>query len=131
VLVFGVIAHSGDVHGYDRFVADDPGVVAGRDVADIPRTELHFGAIVHADVQPARNVILQVGRLAAMGLCQRFDARGPTPAGLERRAPEGDVVDGYEFNLALLERAVSSGRARFFFSILSIVAFIIFSITTT
>jgi hypothetical protein len=56
-------------------------------------------------MQTAGNVVLQVRGLAALGVRQRFDAGGPFAAGLQGGAPEGDVIDGYQFNLAFVEGA--------------------------
>ena len=82
-LVLGVIAHAGDVHDHGWFVADHPGIVARREVGNVTGTKFQLAAVVHDHMQPAGNVILQVGSLAALSVHQRFDAGGPFPARLE------------------------------------------------
>src|ERR1035441_5554897 len=104
-LMLGVVLHAGDVHDHHWVVAHHPGVMARRDPGNISRTKLLLAAIVHDHMQAARDVVLQVRGLAALSLHERFDARGPFPAGLQSRAPEGHVVDRYQFYLALVERA--------------------------
>src|ERR1017187_831396 len=103
-LVLGVILHAGDVHEHDRVIAHDPGVMARRDPGNVTGAEFLFAAAVHDNMQAPRDVVLQVSCLAGLGFYERLDARGPFPAGLQSRAPEGDVVDGYQFNLALVKR---------------------------
>src|ERR1035437_1839718 len=104
-LMLGVVLHAGDVHDHHGVVAHHPGIMAGREPGLVSGTKVLRGAIIHDHMQAARDVVLQVRDLAALSLHERFDARGPFPAGLQRRAPEGHVVDGYRFYLALVERA--------------------------
>ena len=63
LLRLGVVDRAGPVDRDDRFGADDPGVVPGRQVRDRAGAEVHLAAIMHRDVQAARHNVLKVGRL--------------------------------------------------------------------
>src|SRR5260370_16761415 len=68
-----------------RLVPDDPRVVAGRDDAEVSRTELHLFAVVHDDLHPAGYEVAHMGGLATVGLRDGLDVLGPFPARLELR----------------------------------------------
>src|SRR5205085_420921 len=71
-----------------RLVADHPGIVARGQQRDVARLAIELGAIVHANAQHARDVILEVRRLAAARPGERLHRGRPAPARLEDGAPD-------------------------------------------
>ena len=71
---FGVFDHAGNINYHHRFVADDPRVVSRREQRDFARPEFLCATVVHQHVEPAADVILQVGRFAAFGFYDGLDA---------------------------------------------------------
>ena len=67
----------------DRLVADDPGVVPGRQRGHLPRHRVELVAVVGADPQRAGQVVLEVRRLAPVGAGDRLDVDGPAPTRLK------------------------------------------------
>src|SRR5271166_3667716 len=88
----GVIGHAADIEDDHGLIADDPGVVAWRQQRHVAGAELLFTAVVHADAEPARDVVLEVRGLATLGLGHGFERCGPLPARLKRAAAEGDTA---------------------------------------
>src|SRR4051812_32522343 len=83
-----VVARPVPVDHHDLLVADDPGVVAARQGRDVPGTGDQLGAVVHADRQPAAEVVLEVRRLAALRVRDRPHVVRPPPTGLEDEAAD-------------------------------------------
>src|SRR5438445_4358824 len=77
--LLGVVHHPADVDDDYRLVAHYPAVVAWWQQRDLARPEFRHAAIVHDDVEPSRNMILEVGRLTTLGLGQGLDRSGPAP----------------------------------------------------
>ena len=63
--VLSVLARAAPVHDDRRLVPDDPGVVAARQRSDLAGPGDELGAVVHADAELPRHVILEVRGLAA------------------------------------------------------------------
>jgi len=79
--------------------------------------ELAPGAVIHNDVQSARNVQIHVRRLAAPRLGNRLHVGGPTPTRLENGPPEGGSAERNQVNLANSKLRVSSGLEKSPYSI--------------
>src|SRR5919198_62538 len=88
-----VVARAVPVDDHDPLVADHPGVVAARQRGDVTWAGDKLGAIVHSDRQAAAEVVLEVGRLAAVGTRDRLDVVRPAPAGLENQPPHLAAAD--------------------------------------
>src|SRR5438552_9830733 len=54
-------------------------------------------------MEPARDMILEVGRLATLGVDQRLDRGGPAPAGLKDAPAERDTAQRHEFEESPVE----------------------------
>ena len=61
--------------------------MAARQQRDVPRLAIELGAVVHLDAQHARHVILEVGRLAALGFGDRLDRGCPAQPGWSTSRP--------------------------------------------
>src|SRR5271166_5330546 len=85
--LFCVVAGAEPVDGNDRLIADNPGVMTTRERRDITRTGDELAAIVHANRQPPAHVVLEMRRLAAVGLRDGLHVVRPAPSGLEDEAP--------------------------------------------
>src|SRR6516165_1947678 len=111
----GILCHTTYVNDHHRLVADYPSVVARRQPGYLARPEFHFAAVVHHNVQPAGNMILQVRRLATLCLDQRLDRRRPAPTRLQCAPTEGHAIDRDELDPAIRERPhlVRLGQAFF------------------
>src|SRR5918912_464732 len=90
---FRVVAGAVPVDDHDRLVAEDPGVVAARQRRDVTGAGDKLGAVVHPDRQPSRDVVLEVGRLAAVGTRDRLDVVRPAPARLQNQPPDLAAAD--------------------------------------
>lgn len=66
-LFLGIIDHPLEIHHDGRFIADHPGVVAGREERHTSRSAIELAAVIHDDVQLSRHVILEMSRFAAFG----------------------------------------------------------------
>lgn len=55
---------AGNVHHDDRLIADDPGIVPGRDVEHVARPELGRFTIIHLDMEATRQQDLEMVDLA-------------------------------------------------------------------
>src|ERR1700752_185400 len=84
----GVVAGAVPVDDDRRLIADNPGVVAARKRRDVARAGDEFRAVVHPYSEPAAHVILEVRRLAALGLCDRLDVVRPAPPWLKNEASD-------------------------------------------
>ena len=82
-----------EIHDDDGLVPDDPAVVPGFQHRDVAGAAVEFGAVVHPATEYARDVVLKMGRLTALGLRDRLDRRGPAPARFEDRATDRHAVD--------------------------------------
>src|SRR3954451_3233914 len=89
----GVSLQAPEVQQNARFVADDPGVVAGRHVERLARSELTLGAVVHAERHPAFEDVADVLNLAGVGPGDRLDVLRPAPPGLKGAAPNGVSIE--------------------------------------
>ena len=67
--------------------------------------DLELGPVVHHDLQDPRNVVLEMRRLAALGIDQGLDRCRPFPPRLKDRAPDGRTADLDEFQPPLGELA--------------------------
>jgi hypothetical protein len=88
-----------------RLVAYDPGVVAARQRGDVAGPGDHLCAVVHADPQPAADVVLEVRRLAAVCLRDRLDVVRPALSRLEHQAPHLTAADIEDLGAAVRELA--------------------------
>src|SRR3954449_6430467 len=107
----GVVAGAEPVHDDRRLVAHDPGVVAAGQRGDVARLGDELGAIVHADRQPAADVVLEVRCLAARRVGDRLDVGGPGPARLEHRPADPAAADLEDLRVAVGELARLLRRA--------------------
>ena len=85
-------AHTGDVVGDERLVADDPAVVAGRDLEDHAGSDLARRAVFEPVAEPARDADADVVVLAEARPGDRLDVLQPVPARLERHPADHEVV---------------------------------------
>src|SRR3712207_1513689 len=89
-----------------RLVADDPTVVRRRrDVEDTAGREVEHLAPGHRGDGVARDDEADVLDLAEGRAGERADVRGPLPARLVRRAPDGEPADADDLEPAQLELA--------------------------
>src|SRR6476660_3846733 len=79
-LGFCINGAASKVDAYHGLIANNPGVMSLRDLADVSRTELRFRAVVHANAQPSREKIREMMNLAAIGVRHRLDRFRPAPA---------------------------------------------------
>ncbi len=85
-LGLGVLACALELDTDERFVADDPRFVTGRDQIGLARADLEFGAVVVSNVNVPRDGVAQMLDLAAVGPHHRLDALRPLPPRLEGEA---------------------------------------------
>src|SRR5687767_12752735 len=78
-----VAARAEPVNSDYRLVTNDPRVVAAGQRGDVAGASFELSAVVHLDVEAAADVVLEVGRLAAVGACNRLDVIRPAPARLK------------------------------------------------
>src|SRR5271165_4374040 len=78
-------------------VADDPGVMSARKRCDVARAGDELRAVVRPDRETSGHVILEVRRLAALGLGDRLDVVRPAPARFEDEAPDLASADVKNF----------------------------------
>lgn len=97
---FCEVDHALEIDDDGGFIADHPGVVAGRQEGHIAGIALDFGAVVHFDHQDSGDMILEVGRLAALGLGDRLDTGRPAPARLQSRPADGGASDVDQFDFS-------------------------------
>src|SRR2546421_1228488 len=101
----GVVAGPEPVDDDRRLVAHDPRVVAAGQRGDIARLGDELGAVVHANRQPAADVVLEVRRLAAGRVGNRLDIVRPVPAWFEHEPPDLAAADLEDLRVALGELA--------------------------
>src|SRR4051794_18873918 len=104
-VALGVVAGAEPVHDDRRLVAHDPGVVAAGQRGDVAGPGDELGAVVHADGQPAADVVLEVRCLAARRVGQRLDVVGPAPARLEHEPSDLAAADLEDLRAAVGELA--------------------------
>lgn len=80
---------------------------------DIARASVELGAIGHLDVQCALDVVLEMRRLAQLGIGQPLDVGGPSPARLQAEpadlaASDAEQIDPAEVEAADLVRGVEA-----------------------
>jgi hypothetical protein len=75
-----------------RFIAHDPGVVAGFETVGVTRAEVGLGAVVRGDVDRAGDDVPEVRRLTTVRAGHRLDAVRPPPPRLEGEATHGGVA---------------------------------------
>src|SRR3954462_3274979 len=110
-VALGVVAGAEPVHDDRRLVAHDPGVVAAGQRGDVAWLGDELGPVVHADRQPAADVILEVRCLAARRVGDRLDVIGPAPARLEHEPPDLPAADLEDLRAAVGELARLLRRA--------------------
>src|SRR5271165_3761599 len=93
----GVMARANPVDDDGWLVADDPGVVSARKRCDVARAGDELRAVVHPDRETSAHVILEVRRLAALGLGDRLYVVRPAPARFEDEAPDLASADVKNF----------------------------------
>ena len=86
-----------------RFVAYNPGVVAGRSVEDVARLDLELEAVAVLNNPSAAELISDVVELAALGARNRTYVLGPAPMWCEGLLAERHPTDRDEVDEALLE----------------------------
>src|SRR5690349_20150939 len=106
----GVVAGAEPVDDDRGLVADDPRIVAAGQRGDVARPGDELGAVVHADGQPATDVVLEVRRLAARRDGDRLDVVRPTPPGLEHEPSDLAAADPEDLRVAVGEVARLLGR---------------------
>src|SRR5580692_2904800 len=82
----GVVAGPIPIDHHRRFVADHPGVMTLGQRGDISRSCDELGAVIHADGESSRHVVLEMRSLTARRLGQRLDVVRPAPPGTEYQA---------------------------------------------
>ena len=86
-------ADAGDVVGDERLVADDPAVVAGRDLEDHARADLAGRAVLQPVAEPPRDADADMVVLAQARARDGLDVLHPVPAGLEHHPADHEVVE--------------------------------------
>src|ERR1700687_1056995 len=97
---FGVVGDALPVDHHAGFVADDAGVATRRGEHEVAGPELHLLTVIHDDLHAPGDEVAHMGGLAAVGLGDRLDVRGPFPAGFERRATDGCAGEVDQLHLA-------------------------------
>jgi hypothetical protein len=87
------IAVAREVENVHRLVADDPGIVAGRDVANVERPELNLFTVLHPHREATREEDLDVVDRTRRSSRRRSHVRRPPPAGLLDAVPDGVGAD--------------------------------------
>jgi hypothetical protein len=88
--------------------------MSGRQERHIARLAHEFRSIIHHDFQGPCYVILEVGRLTTLCLCDRLNGRRPTPSRLQGGTPDGCSADRYQLHFALGENPYFIGLAEAF-----------------
>ena len=89
-----------------RLVADDPGVVARRDLIGVAGHDVHLGPVVHLDVQRGRRSRTRRGGSGtSRSADERLDVMRPAPARLADEAADGRLVELDDVDPAVLEAA--------------------------
>src|SRR5437764_1963747 len=99
----GVLLAADDVQRYVRLVADDPTVMSGWHIEEIPCPHHHLAAVIHLRDRLAAQHEPDVLDLARALSGPRPHVLGPLPAWLIGRPAEGGRSDAVELELALLE----------------------------
>src|SRR5215213_1022174 len=99
--VAGVVAGAVPVDDDDRLIAHYPGVVAFGQRGDVARSRRNLCAVVHEDCERAAEVVLKVGRLAAVRPGDRLHVVRPAPAGLEDEAAHLSAADVEDLGFAV------------------------------
>jgi putative flavoprotein involved in K+ transport len=100
-----VLLAAEDVERDVRRVADDPAVVAGRDVEEVARVHHSLGTVVHLRDRLAAEDEADVLDLAGGGADGRPDMLGPAPTRFVRRSTERRRPDAVDVEAPLLEVA--------------------------
>src|SRR5207237_8239195 len=85
----GVVAGAVEVDGHDRLVSDHPGVVPARQRGEVAGFRDEFRPTVEPDADAAADVVLEVGRLAAVRRRDRLHVVRPAPARLQDEPSHG------------------------------------------
>ncbi|HNJ51507.1 MAG TPA: hypothetical protein PK827_12825 [Accumulibacter sp.] len=99
-----VVEHALKVDQVNRFIAFDPGIVAGREHGDVPGFH-HMADAVLLDNHDARHVVLQVRGLAQIGMNDRLDRFGPFPSRFEGGASDDGSSDLDQLDATFGKRA--------------------------
>src|SRR3954471_10888828 len=86
-VALGVVAGAEPVHDDRRLVGPDPSVGAAGQRGDVAWLGDELGPVVHADRQPAADVVLEVRCLTARRVGDRLDVTGPAPGRLAAEPP--------------------------------------------
>src|SRR4051812_47096998 len=78
----GVLPDLAEVDPDARLVADNLGVVAGRDRGGLAGCDLLLGSVVHRHLHAARHAVAEMVDLARVRAGDRLQVRGPLPARL-------------------------------------------------
>ena len=93
------------MQGDVRLVADDPAIVAGRDVKERAGTEFVDGAVVHCSGGATGKNQPNMLDVAARRSYGWADMRGPFPSRLVSGAADGHIADVNDLELSFLEGA--------------------------
>src|SRR5271155_3750619 len=113
LLLLCVVARAVPVDDHHGLVSYHPCVVSARQRGDVAGLREQLGSVVHPDRELSAHVVLEMGRFAAAGLCDRLHVLGPPPAGLEHQAPYLAAADRQDLRLAIRElpRLVGCSKA--------------------
>src|SRR2546423_10111748 len=100
----GVLPHARPIDARNGLCPHDPGIVPGRDDADLAGAHLELAAVLHHDVQPAGYLVGGMRRLAQFRPSDRLHVIGPLPAGLEAVAADAAAAHVNNFHSPLVER---------------------------
>ena len=92
-----------EVNGNVRLVAEDPGVMAGRDVEHVARDDFAPLAVSRFECQAPGEHITDVMELAAVRTDDRLHMGRPTPPRLKDLAADRQGSDPHQFHRAVLE----------------------------
>src|SRR5207248_10450063 len=81
----------------------------------VARAELHLAAVVHHDMKPPGNMVLEVRRLTTLGLDERLDGGRPSPPGFESAPSERDAAKRHQFEKSFIELPLIVGLRKGFF----------------
>src|SRR2546425_5397679 len=96
-----VVDHPLKVHDDRWLVSHDPSVVARGEEGHVARPAIELASVVHPNPQHPRDVILEVGGFAALGLGDGLQRGCPSPAALKNSTTDGCTPDLDEFHSSL------------------------------